>query len=243
VALRVTPDQLAASAAAAKIPIDAHRDGTRGIYIHDPFGNAVELISYPPGETIYGTKASYYKEKFDAAFDYDRYLMTGTEEQQRRWKQVYDLAILTDAQAALVKGFVRQMHILIVSGIWCGDCVQQVPLIQRIADANPGKVHLHILDRDQHRDLAEQVRINTGDRVPVALFLAEDFEWCATFGDRTISRYTAIAARQLGAACPIGVIAPDQNEMAATLADWLAEIERVQLMLRLSGRLRQKHGD
>jgi hypothetical protein len=31
--------------------------------------------------------------------------------------------------------------------------------------------------------------------------------------------------------------------MAATVQDWLDEIERVQLMLRLSGRLRQKHGD
>jgi len=29
-------------------PIEAHRDGTRGIYISDPQGNAVELICYPP---------------------------------------------------------------------------------------------------------------------------------------------------------------------------------------------------
>jgi hypothetical protein len=35
------------------IAIDKHRDGTKGIYVHDPFGNAVELICYPPGETVY----------------------------------------------------------------------------------------------------------------------------------------------------------------------------------------------
>lgn len=53
VAVRVSEEQLAQASKAANIPIDTHRDGTRGIYIHDPFGNAVELICYPPGETIY----------------------------------------------------------------------------------------------------------------------------------------------------------------------------------------------
>ncbi|MBC7784814.1 MAG: VOC family protein [Burkholderiales bacterium] len=53
VAVSVTEAQLAAAAKEANVPIDAHRDGTTGIYLHDPFGNAVELICYPPGGTIY----------------------------------------------------------------------------------------------------------------------------------------------------------------------------------------------
>ena len=56
VAISVTPDQLAEAAKAAGIPIDRHRDGTEGIYIHDPYGNAVELICYPPGQTAYERK-------------------------------------------------------------------------------------------------------------------------------------------------------------------------------------------
>ena len=79
--------------------------------------------------------------------------------------------------------------------------------------------------------------------MPVVLLLAEDFEFCALAGDRTLNRYRAVAQRQLGPACPTGIVAPDQNELAATLADWLGEIERVQLMLRLSPRLRDRHGD
>ncbi|MFT3788057.1 MAG: VOC family protein [Tepidisphaeraceae bacterium] len=47
VAVRVTADQLTAAAKAHGKPIDKHRDGTTGIYIADPFGNAVELICYP----------------------------------------------------------------------------------------------------------------------------------------------------------------------------------------------------
>ena len=99
------------------------------------------------------------------------------------------------------------------------------------------------MDRDVHRDLTERVRTNGRDRVPVALLLAEDHELCAIFGDRTLQRYRALAARQLGPSCPTGIVAPDKDEMAATLQDWLDEVERVQLMLRLSARLRQKHQD
>jgi hypothetical protein len=185
----------------------------------------------------------YFSEKFSAALSYNDYLQTGTDEQRRRWQQVYDAAKLTDPQTTLLHGFVRQMNLLIISGIWCGDCVQQCPLIARIAEANPQTISLRLVDRDQHRDLIDAFRVNGGDRVPVVLFLAEDFEFCSAFGDRTINRYRAFAKKYLGPACPTGIVGPDQDELTATLADWLAEIERIQLMLRISPRLRQKHGD
>jgi thiol-disulfide isomerase/thioredoxin len=188
-------------------------------------------------------KPSFLKDKFDGGLAYPAYVDTGTAEQQRRWRQLYDATGLVGSQRQLVSGFSRQMNVLVVSGIWCGDCVQQCPLLQRIAEANPARIELRLVDRDQHRDLAEQIRINGGDRVPVVLFMAEDFELCSMFGDRTVSRYRALARKQLGAACPIGLAAPDQDELAATLADWVSEFERVQLMLRLSSRLRAKHGD
>ena len=187
--------------------------------------------------------ASFLSDKFSAALSYDDYVRTGTDEQQRRWKQVYDATRLIDAQAQLVSGFTRQMNVLIVSGIWCGDCVQQCPLLQRIAEANSDHIALRLIDRDRHRDLSQQLRLNGGDRVPVALFLSEDFEFCGAFGDRSLNRYRALARTQLGAACPIGLAPPPADELAATLQDWLDEFERMQLMLRLSPRLRQRHND
>ncbi len=120
---------------------------------------------------------------------------------------------LTDTQRELLGGFVRQMNIFVVSGIWCGDCVEQCPLIQRIAEANPGKIDLRFVERDQRPELRDKVTMNGGHRVPVVLFLAEDFYWCATAGDRTIHRYRAVAARKLGPSCPIGIVPPDKDEL------------------------------
>ena len=68
-------------------------------------------------------------------------------------------------------------------------------------------------------------------------------EFVSLLGDRTLPRYRAMAARQLGPACPVPGAALPPDEAAATLQAWLDEFERVQLILRLSARLRDKHGD
>ena len=187
--------------------------------------------------------ASYISGRFASALPYESYLRTGTDEQQRRWSQVHEAARLTEAQKQLVGGFVRNMKILIFSGIWCGDCIEQCPLIQRIAEANPGKIDLRFIERPKDGELIPELRINGGNRVPLVLFLSEDNEWCATAGDRTIHRYRALAARRLGPHCPTGIVPPEKKELDATLGDWLDEVERVQLMLRLTPRLREKHQD
>ena len=187
--------------------------------------------------------AAYLSDRFAAGLPYERYLQTGTEEQQRRWNQVHDAARLTDAQKQIIGGFVREMKILIFSGIWCGDCVEQCPLIHRIAEANTEKIDLRFVERPRESELPPELRINGGSRVPVVQFLSEDNEWCATAGDRTIHRYRALAHRKLGALCPTGIVAPEKEELDATLGDWVNEVERVQLMLRLTPRLRQKYQD
>ena len=99
------------------------------------------------------------------------------------------------------------------------------------------------MDRDQHAELAQKVRICGGARVPVILFCAEDYELVSWLGDRTLSRYRAVAQRQLGPSCPLPGAPVDPAEAQATLQDWLNEFERVHLLLRISPRLRQKHGD
>jgi len=186
---------------------------------------------------------SSFPDQFSSALRYEQYLSSGTEEQQRRWIQVYDIARLDTAQQQLIAGFERQMKILAHSGIWCGDCVEQCPLLVRIAEANPAKIDLRFLEREMNTELSDELRINGGSRVPVVRFFSEDDMWCATAGDRTLNRYRALALKRLGPSCPTGILPPEQGELEATLADWLNEVERVQLMLRLAPKLRERYQD
>ena len=85
--------------------------------------------------------------------------------------------------------------------------------------------------------------VRGGQRVPTAAFFSEDFTPVLYYGDRTLSAYRSAAAMELGEACASGAAPPAADALAATTADWLDQFERVQLMLRLSGRLRQLHGE
>jgi hypothetical protein len=66
---------------------------------------------------------------------------------------------------------------------------------------------------------------------------------CARYGERTLATYRKMAAENLGPACPTGIVPPGEDYLAVVTQEWLNEIERVQLLLRLSRRLRTKHGD
>ncbi|MEM1110110.1 MAG: thioredoxin family protein [Planctomycetota bacterium] len=190
------------------------------------------------------TDARYLQAKHEAGMDYADYVQhTDKPAQTEGWQKIYDQVELTDDQKILLGAFTREINVIVVSGIWCGDCVRQGPMIQKIAEATNGKVKLKWVDRDEHMDLQEQVQVNAGNRVPIVIFAAEDFEIVGWSGDKLLSRYRIAAAQALGANCPLPGAPVSQEDLNAELQDWIDEFERVHLLLRLSGRLRQKHSD
>ncbi len=155
---------------------------------------------------------------------------------------VHEQIRLSDPQKALLAGFVRRTHVLCLSGAWCGDCVNQCPIFDRFAIESK-VLDLRFVDRDANADLRDVLAINGGKRVPVVVFLSEDFDEVARYGDRTLSTYRRLASELLGAACPTGLAVPNQSALDSATADWLDEFERVELLLRLSPKLRERHGD
>lgn len=180
---------------------------------------------------------------FDQALAYraflDRY---ASPEQRRRWDGSHERFTLTAEQKALLGSFVRKMPVLVLNGAWCGDCINQCPLFDHFAQASSA-LDMRFLDRDAREDVRAALMINGGQRVPVVVFLSEDYQEVARYGDRTISAYRRMAEHQLGPSCPTGLVPPDREAAMAVTSEWLEQFERAQLILRLSSRLRQKHGD
>jgi len=186
------------------------------------------------------------KSAFDKAHPFDEFIARAEPDHQPQWRQRYDQLELDPGQRALVESFTRQMNILCLTGPWCGDCALQGAALARIANANPPTIHLRFIPRaDEHADLIVRNAINAGFRVPLTWLMAEDFEPCARFGDRTLSRYRSMA-RKAQPPFPEGSIVlapPPKNPIREVLREVLDEVERIQLMLRLSHRLCAKHGD
>jgi hypothetical protein len=182
---------------------------------------------------------------FSGASPYGAFLdRHATPAQRTRWDDLHArfAGAVDDGARAMLGGFVRRMPVLCLAGAWCGDCINQCPAFDHFARASAA-IDLRFLDRDDLPEVRDALAINGGHRVPVVVFLSEDFQEVARYGERTLSTYRRLAAEQLGPACPTGIVPPSGDALARVASEWLAEFERAQLILRLSPRLRQKHGD
>jgi len=184
----------------------------------------------------------FFKSKFEQGLDYKSFMSASKEHEQARWQAVYDLVNLTDKQKKLLNGFTRKMNVLCMTGAFCGDCVRQCPIMSHIAEAS-SVIDLRFIDRDTNPDLSERLRILGGLRVPVVVFLSEDFYEFARFGDRTLSTYRKMTSEQIGSACSTGIVPPQEKELAVLTQEWVDIFERPQLALRLSPMLRERYKD
>jgi thiol-disulfide isomerase/thioredoxin len=197
-------------------------------------------LSDKPG--YHDKRSEFWRSHFDKASEYDAYIEGSKQEHVQRWRDSEKrVPALSEEQLMHLQGYNRELNVLVYSGIWCGDCARQGPLLKKLAEACGEKVKIKFIERDASPELMEELRIVGATRVPILVFLSEDFWEMARFGERTLSVYRAKAAREIGREFDAGILSPKAREKE--LAD-LAEIfERVLIMLRLSPPLRRRHGD
>ncbi len=189
-------------------------------------------------------RSELWRRSFEGAAPYEDYLERSDEKKAARWRRMEEkIPVLTEAQRARLKGYRRVLNLLMVSGVWCGDCVRQGPMLRQIADACDEEVTLRVVDRDVDEELRDEVRILGALRVPVLVFLTEDFFEVGRFGDRMLATYRRKAVTEVGAACPVPAALPAEEELVAEQSEWVDIFERMILMARLSPPLRERHGD
>jgi hypothetical protein len=182
-------------------------------------------------------------EKWQSGLSYANFLgKYASPSDNARWQYTLNQTVLTPEQHRLLKSFKRRMPVLCLAGAWCGDCAGQCPIFERFAEVAP-VIETRYLDRDAHADVQRELSINGGDRVPVVVYFSEDRYEVARYGERTLSQYRHLAQVASGGALPKGLNPSEDPVPNRIVQDWLDEFERAQLILRLSPRLRQIHGD
>lgn len=163
--------------------------------------------------------------------------------QMKQWATTLSKVELQQSQLELLERFRRKLNVLCMAGAWCGDCIEQCPILERIAQASEF-IDLRFVDRDEDPLLQEALMLCGAPRVPQAVFLSEDFAYVSRFGDRTLTRYRELGANTGGAVCATGLVPEGPDPIfAGVIQDWLDEFERAHWIVRLSPRLRQIHGD
>lgn len=180
---------------------------------------------------------------FERGMPFQSFVASGEVMHQPQWHERHGRLELDARQQELTSGFSRSMKVLCLTGTWCGDCALQGAALQRIAEARPDLIDLRfILRSEEFAELIVANQINEGYRVPVTWFMAEDFHPCSRIGDRTLSRYRSMARKALGEDAPV-LAEPPADPVREVLQEVLDEFERVQVLLRLSPRLREQYAD
>ncbi len=187
-------------------------------------------------------RQGFWKSTFASALGYDEYLAASDDTHSDRWTEMATKVVMPDDAEQRIGAFTRKLNVLVYTGVWCGDCVRQGPMLKAIADLAPC-IDIRFVERDDESQLADELRINGALKVPVVVFLSEDVYELGRFGDRLLTVYRRMAATQLGAACATGIVAPPADEMRAEAAEWLDVFERMHLIVRLAPALRERYGD
>ena len=190
----------------------------------------------------FDTHQALFKDAFSSAHSFEAFIATGTQNQRARWQQFADAIQIPHSSLEVIKGFKRQLNILVIAGIWCGDCARQCPMLYKISQLND-YLSLRFLDNEANPQLRDELRIHGASRVPVVVALSEDFFEVGRYGDRTLSAYRRKAARELGVACDSGIALPPTEELLEELGEWVSIIERYELLLRVSPMLRKRYND
>lgn len=187
-------------------------------------------------------RQKFWAGEFRKALTYEEYLGRSETRHRAKWYKMAEQITLPGPKKETVRAFTRKMPVLVLSGVWCGDCVRQGPMLKRIASANPS-IDLRFVERVDGAQLTDELRINGAMKVPVAVFLSEDHYEIGRFGDRLLTAYRRMAATQLGPACDTGLVAPPEDELQAEISEWVDIFERMHLILRLAPLLRERYED
>ena len=77
-----------------------------------------------------------------------------------------------------------EWHLLVLSEDWCGDAVNIVPIVARLADS-ARNLDMRILARDQNLDIMDAHLTNGKSRsIPIVILFNERFEECGWWGPR-----------------------------------------------------------
>ncbi len=185
-------------------------------------------------------RREFYKSYFEKALSYDKYREESNSPYWTKWERHEGLISLTGNNKQTVSDFKRKLNVLVLSGVWCGDCQRQGPMLYRIAKENP-LIDLRFIESKSNPELQDELRINGAEKVPVAVFLSEDFLEIQRFGDRHLSYYRRTVEKSNAAYCETGIIDPEISELDSELTEWCETFERIQHILSLSPFLKKRY--
>jgi hypothetical protein len=126
------------------------------------------------------------QERFTAASSFHDYLATVVKNRDW-WHDTYRLASISAEHAARAKALATPGHLLALSEDWCGDAVNILPFVARLAEAAPARLELRILGRDANPDIMQAHLTGHSRSIPIVIALDSSYAEHGWWGPRPFS--------------------------------------------------------
>ncbi|HUR00697.1 MAG TPA: thioredoxin family protein [Gemmatimonadaceae bacterium] len=99
------------------------------------------------------------------------------------WEGVSKHVLIPLDLSARVEALGGHWHLLVLSEDWCGDAVNIVPIVAKLADS-VSNMDLRMLARDENLDIMDAHLTGTSRSIPIVILLNEKFDECGWWGPR-----------------------------------------------------------
>ena len=100
------------------------------------------------------------------------------------WASMYKLARVPQPLVDRVQALPGRRHLLVLNEDWCGDAVNTIPAVAKLASLAPDQLDLRVLGRDANPDLMDAHLTGTSRSIPVVILLDEDYVERGWWGPR-----------------------------------------------------------
>jgi hypothetical protein len=121
--------------------------------------------------------------RYEAALRFAEFLQQA-QQNAALWRDTYRVARVADELVTRASALPGRWHLLVLVEDWCGDAVNTVTYLARLAELAPN-LDLRVLGRDANPDLMDAHLAPTGARaIPVVMVLDEHHQERAWWGSR-----------------------------------------------------------
>jgi hypothetical protein len=122
------------------------------------------------------------KSRFLTAPTFDQHLATATTNLEL-WTAIVRRARVAPEAVVRAAALPGRWHLLALSEAWCGDAVNTLPYLARLAELAPN-IELRVAGRDENPDLMGAHLTNGSRSIPIVLALDESFVERGCWGPR-----------------------------------------------------------
>jgi len=110
-------------------------------------------------------------------------LLARAKDNSEMWNAVYKRAQIDEEARARAQALSHPHHLLVLNEDWCGDSVNILPYVARLAEASP-TIDLRIIGRDANPDLMNAHLTGTSRSIPIVIIYDSLFRERGRWGPR-----------------------------------------------------------